>query len=102
MKRAYPCQLLTASAPFELQYDNGTRLINILLQPRAGALDIYLWFAKTFANQYAFSLQLVDGQGQRAAQVDDVIGGDALVMKTLDASSLPRSRLQRPADRIRL
>ena len=87
--RAYPCQLLTAPAPLEIHYDNGTRLVNVLLQPRAGALDIYLWFANTTANQYAFSLQLVDSDDQRVAQADDVISGDALQVKTLDAASLP-------------
>lgn len=86
--QSLPCQLLTADSPQALSYDNGTELANILVEPKAGVLDISLWWTNTFANKYAISIQLFDDQDLKAAQLDEVVGGDPLRGYSLDLSAL--------------
>ena len=88
IKQSLPCQLLTADNPQALSYDNGTELANILVEPKAGVLDISLWWTNTFANKYAISIQLFDDQDLKAAQLDDVVGGDPLRGYSLALSAL--------------
>ena len=89
VKRSISCQLLTAEQPFQLRYDNGAELENILLELNEGDLNVFFWWTKTFANEYAYSIQLFDGAGQKTRQVDDVIGGSALISRSIDVSDLP-------------
>ncbi len=88
VKRSIKCALLTSEQPFQLRFDNGTELENILIEPQEDALNIYFWWMKTLANEYSYSIQLFDAEGQKSHQVDDVIGGSALVRQSLDVSDL--------------
>ncbi|MCY3782051.1 MAG: glycosyltransferase family 39 protein [Chloroflexi bacterium] len=90
-KRSIPCELLVSRQPLEIHYENGTELANILLRPLNEDLNIYFWWTNTMASQYAFSLQLFDAQGDMIAQLDDVIGGDALYHKSLNVAELPQA-----------
>lgn len=92
VKRSIPCELLVTEEPFEIRYENGAELANILLHPLDDDLNVYFWWTNTIANQYAFSLQLFDAQGNKSAQLDDVIGGDALYSKSLDIASVPAGK----------
>ena len=87
--RTFPCELLTDGSPQALHYDNGTELANILLEMAGDELNIFFWWAKTFANEYAYSIQLFDAESNKALQADDVIGGSALVKQSIDVSDLP-------------
>ena len=87
-KRATPCQLLTTDTPLALTYDNGTELANIMVQQDAGKLEISLWWTNTIANKYAISLQVFNAQGDKAAQLDDVVGGEPLQGYSLDLADL--------------
>lgn len=89
VKRAFPCALLLAEQPLEIRYDNGTELAHVLLEPGSDELHVSLWWRHTNANAYAYSLQIIDAAGVKAAQLDDVIGGDALAGNKLDVSALP-------------
>ena len=91
VKRYIPCKLLTSRQLLEIHYENGTELANVLLEPDGDVLDVYLWWTATAANRYAFSLQLFDAQGGMIAQLDDVIGGDALYHKSLDVAHVPQA-----------
>ncbi|MYD09350.1 MAG: hypothetical protein F4X02_04820 [Chloroflexi bacterium] len=88
VKRAIPCQLLTAEAPLSLSYDNGTELANISARHDAGSLDISLWWTNTIASKYAISIQAFDAENAKAAQLDDVVGGAPLHGYSLDLSGL--------------
>ncbi len=88
VKRSITCALLTSEQPFQLRFDNGTELENILIEPENNALKVYFWWTKTFANKYAFSIQLFDSQDQKAAQLDDVVGGDPLHVYSMALSAL--------------
>ncbi len=89
VENAIPCELLLAERLLSVRYDNGSELANILLQPAADELSVYTWWTRTLANQYAFSLQLFDSSGEKVAQLDDVIGGDALYAHSLNIADLP-------------
>ncbi len=88
VKRSIPCNLLVSRQLLEIHYENGTELANILLRPLNDSLDVYFWWTNTIANQYAFSLQLLDAQGNKVAQLDDVIGGDALYQNSFGIGDL--------------
>ena len=87
-KRAIPCQLLTAEAPRSLSYTNGTELANISARRDGSNLDVSLWWTNTIAGKYAISIQVFDAENAKAAQVDDVIGGDPLHGYSLNLSDL--------------
>lgn len=87
--RTFPCELLTDGSPQALHYDNGTELANILLELAGEDLNVFFWWTKTFANEYVYSVQLFDAESNKALQVDDVIGGSALVKQSIDVSDLP-------------
>ena len=89
VENVIPCELLLAQRPLAIQYDNGSALANILLQPTADELNVYTWWTRTLANEYAFSLQLFDSLGEKVAQLDDVVGGDALYAHSLNIAALP-------------
>ena len=89
VENAIPCELLLAERPLSIRYDNGSELANILLQPTADELSVYTWWTRTLANQYAFSLQLFDSSGEKVAQLDEVVGGDALYSHSLNIADLP-------------
>ncbi len=89
VRRAYPCELLLSEQPLGIRYDNGAELANILLEQRAGELHVSFWWSHTLANANAYSLQIFDASGFMAAQLDDVIGGDALARNRLDIAGLP-------------
>jgi len=88
IRRPLPCELLEDPAPSALQYDNGTQLANILLQQKGDSLQVYLHWTHTIANAYAYSLQLFNTDGQKVAQVDDVIGGDSLARQSIPVGHL--------------
>ncbi len=88
VKRSIKCALLTSEQPFQLRFDNGAELENILIEQEDNALNVYFWWTRTIANKYAFSIQLFDDQDLKAAQLDDVVGGDSLRGYSLDLSAL--------------
>lgn len=88
IKLSIPCQLLTAINLQAIRYDNGTELANVLVQHEAGELGVSLWWTNTIANKYAVSIQVFDAQNEKAAQLDDVIGGDPVHRYALDLSEL--------------
>ncbi|MCY4145605.1 MAG: glycosyltransferase family 39 protein [Chloroflexi bacterium] len=89
LKREIPCELVTAAQPVELVYDNGARLGNILFEQRDEALHVYLWWRRSIDKQYSYTLQVFDGAGNKAAQVDAVIADDPLDISRLDLAGLP-------------
>ena len=88
LKRGIPCQLRTASHPLALSYDNGAELANVVVQEQPGELHISFWWTNTIVNEYAFSIQVFDAKNKKVAQLDDVIGGDAVLGYRLDIAEL--------------
>ena len=88
IKHSIPCQLLTASSPQALSYDNDAELANVWLAREAGELNISFWWTNTIANKYAISVQVFDDQNEKVAQLDDVVGGDPIHGYRLDLSDM--------------
>ena len=88
LRRAYPCALAVDDAPLQVDYDNGARLGNLLLDIDGRALDLYLLWRGYSEYRSAFSLQLFDEAGGKAFGADRVIYETDLAHHRLDASAL--------------
>ena len=88
LRRAYPCALAVDDAPLQVDYDNGARLGNLLLDIDGRALDLFLLWRGYSEYRSAFSLQLFDEAGGKAFGADRVIYETDLAHHRLDASAL--------------
>ena len=89
LKQEIPCQLITAAQPFAVDYENGMRLGNIIVERTDKTLSAFLWWQATIEAKTSYSLQLFDAAGERHAQVDAVIADDPLDISHLDLADLP-------------
>ena len=85
-----PCELINAETPFEVRYDNGNRLSNLLHEIDSNRMMIYFWWLNIPENDgvYAFSIQIFSEQGEKAQQYDNVIGPGRLAVHEIDISML--------------
>ena len=83
-----PCAAMAESSALDVQYDAGPRLSNASLSLDSGAIRVYLSFENETEDEYGFSLQFFDGDGQKALQYDSVIYRDLLGAHTIDAAPL--------------
>ena len=85
-----PCELINAETPFEVRYDNGNRLSNLLYEVDSDRMMIYFWWLNIPENDgvYAFSIQVFSEQGEKAQQYDNVIGLGRLAVHEIDISML--------------
>ena len=93
LRRGYPCALLSADAPLQVQYDNGIELGNLLAEVDGDRLRAHLLWTRLPAEAHAFSLQVFDESGEKALQgSDQVFHREALAQAELDLSALPPGR----------
>ncbi len=88
LQPGFPCALAVDAAPRQVDYDNGLRLGNLLLEVEGKALDLYfLWrgFPEKIA---AFSLQLFDEEDKKVFGQDHIIHEDDLAHHRFDLSPL--------------
>ena len=86
------CAVLTATGTaFEsIDYDNGSRLRNIVYELDSAKLTVNLWWSRTRYGDFSYSLQLFDLEGARVGpQSDAVITDIGFYVENLDLSSLP-------------
>ena len=88
LRRGFPCALAVTAAPLQVDYDNGARLGNSLLDIDGRSLDLYLLWRGYSEYRSAFSLQLFDEAGGKALGADRVIDEVALAHHRLDTSAL--------------
>ncbi len=89
LKHEIPCQLITDSQPLAVQYDNGTRLGNAVIEETGNGLTVYLWWHETIDKRYSYTLQLFDAAGMKVAQVDAVIADAPIDISRFDLADLP-------------
>ena len=89
LRHGYPCELVMSRSPLLIDYDNGARLGNLLLESRGRTIDLFfLWLG--FADEmHSFSLQLLDAEGERVLGHDQIIEKRELAHYLIDASALP-------------
>ena len=89
IRLGFPCAIMRSEDQFSVQYANGARLENALLDRRDSAIDLYLYWKNrpTDEDIYAYSVQIVDAAGQKVQQADVVIGHEPLAHHRLDISA---------------
>ena len=88
VKNSVPCSLITADAPFSIRYDIGIDLANAVVERTDRELSFYLWWRRTIARDYAFSIQVFDQSMAKVRQFDAVISGEPIDGFSLDLSGL--------------
>ena len=89
LHEAFPRDLAIAAQPLEVHYANGIRLGNLLVDSQPSQLDLYLLWTRLPAESHAFSVQVFDGDGAKAAGSDFTVGRDPLAHRRIDTSSWP-------------
>ena len=88
IKREFDCALVASQQPLRVEYDNGIRLENLLLETRQDYLDLQLWWSNLPSEEHSFSLQVFDDAGNRVLGSDDTIGFVTLGRHRIDISAL--------------
>lgn len=86
--REFACALFDASAPIEVEYDNGARLENLIYEFDGEHLDAQFWWSVLPSEPHAVSLQVFDASGEKAVGQDATIGIESLARQRLDVSAL--------------
>ncbi|MDE2776797.1 MAG: hypothetical protein OXI77_12720 [Chloroflexota bacterium] len=89
VKRGFSCALITSDSQLEVQYDNGVRLKNYLVQTRNDYVDLQLQWSSLPDEAYSLSIQVFDAAGEKVLGQDSVIGHVTLDRQQLDLSTLP-------------
>ncbi len=89
LRAGIPCSAMDQSSVIEVQYDSGVRLHNLSYTAGDDVLHFYLAWTNTTRDNYAYSIQFFDEDGQKALQSDYVIRRQPLSAHTIGASSLP-------------
>ncbi|MCY3831500.1 MAG: hypothetical protein OXG85_00710 [Chloroflexi bacterium] len=87
--RDFACALFDASAPFQVEYDNGARLENLFYEFGEDYLNVQLWWSVLPSDPHSVSLQVFDAAGVKVASQDATIGIASLARQRLDVSALP-------------
>ena len=88
LSHEFSCGLVSASQPLQVDYDNGARLVNALVEAKRDFLEIQLLWSELPSEPHAFSLQVFDAAGAKALGQDWTIGDAALARHRVDTSSL--------------
>ncbi len=89
VSRDFPCALIAAEAPFQVEYAAGLQIANLHLGQEAASLSLEIWWRGIPREPHSVSIQLFDEGGGRAHSVDQVIGREALARYQLELDSLP-------------
>ena len=89
IRPGFPCELGITEAPIAANYDNGIALGNLLVVHDGRSLDLYLMWKTLPWESHSFSIQLFDGEGNKALGQDFTFRHDSLMHKHIDLSSLP-------------
>ncbi len=86
--RAYQCALVQTADPFELQYDNGIKLANIMTEFSGDVFSVNLWWQRGAIDGQAYTIQVFNEHGEKKLQVDRVIDSRPLSRAQFDTSNL--------------
>ncbi|MCY3917218.1 MAG: hypothetical protein OXG49_14520 [Chloroflexi bacterium] len=87
--REFSCELVAGSEPLQVDYDNGARLVNALLEVTPDFLDVQLMWSNLPSEPHSISLQVFDDAGVKVLGQDSTIGYGSLGRHRVDISSLP-------------
>ena len=84
----FPCALATAADALGVQFDNDTRLANVIAETRDTALDVYFLWEQLPVENYSVSIQFFDAAGSKVHNQDFVLGDSPLAYHRIDLASL--------------
>ena len=73
----------------QVDYDNGARLVNTLLEITPDFLEVQLMWSNLPDEPHSVSLQIFDAAGAKVLGHDSTIGHTSLAQHRMDISSLP-------------
>ena len=73
----------------QVDYDNGARLVNALLEITPDFLEVQLMWSNLPDEPHSVSLQIFDAAGAKVLGHDSTIGHTSLAQHRMDISSLP-------------
>ena len=89
VKHEFSCALLTSSKPLQVDYDNGARLENTLVEMDQDYLDVQFMWSNLPSEPHSMSLQIFDAADDKVLGQDSTIGHVSLARHRIDISSLP-------------
>ena len=89
VSREFSCALVISGNAFEVQYDNGAKLENLMAEQMHKNLDLQLMWSNLPDDAYSVSVQIFDAAGEKALGQDSVIDHVTLDRHQIDVSSLP-------------
>ena len=85
----FSCGLVTSSQPFQVDYGNGARLVNALVEVTQDFLDVQLMWSNLPSEPHSISLQIFNAEGAKVLGQDETVGHATLARHRVDISSLP-------------
>ena len=70
------------------EYDNGIRLHNFGLDINSEQVTFYLAWTTELDHSFSFSIQIINAQGERVLQYDNVVERQPVSVQRVDVSSL--------------
>ena len=89
LKTDIPCEAVDERSTVEVSYDGGVRLHNVSHDAGAAEVRFYLAWTNDTKNDYGFSIQFFDEDGQKALQYDNAILRELLTVHDIDTTPLP-------------
>lgn len=85
----FPCVLVTAAEPLDVQFDNGARLGNLIADNHNAFLNIYFLWNVLPAENHSVSIQFFDTAGSKIHNQDFVLADESLAYHRIDLATLP-------------
>ena len=89
LAREFSCALFAASQPLQVDYDNGARLENVLVEMDLDYLDVQFMWSNLPSEPHSVSLQILEASGAKILGQDSTIGDASLARHRIDISPLP-------------
>ena len=90
LRSILPCSAMDTSSALGVRYDGGVRLHNLSYDVSADSVRFFLSWTNDTNNNYSFSIQFFDEDGEKALQYDKVIYRQLLTVHEIDTTPLPK------------
>ena len=90
LSQEFSCELIRSAQPLQVDYDNGIRLHNALLNRSPDRLHFQILWSSLPDEPHSMSLQVFDAAGVKVLSQDSTLGHLSLARYDLDVSHLPR------------
>ena len=89
LKPEFSCALYTSADPFQVRYENGAQLENLLYEIDQDYMDVHVLWRRFPPQKHSISFQFFDAAGGRIAGRDYVVSRNPVAHHQIDISNLP-------------